>query len=112
MSWPLSLVLALLLTEAIEIPVCLLWGMRKRDLLFVVLANLLTNPLVNVLYALAYLYTPVPRAVSIAVLEIAAVVTEWLIYRSATDAKRPFPVSLTANAVSYGAGLLITTFLF
>ena len=112
MSWPLSLVLALLLTEAIEIPVCLLWGMRKRDLLFVVLANLLTNPLVNVLYALAYLYTPVTRAVSIALLEIAAVVTEWLIYRSATDAKRPFPVSLTANAVSYGAGLLITTFLF
>ncbi len=112
MSWPLSLVLALLLTEAIEIPVCLLWGMRGRDLLFVLLANLLTNPVVNVLYALAYLYTPIPRAVSIAVLEIAAVVTEWLVYRSATDAKRPFLVSLTANAASYGAGLLITTFLF
>ena len=109
MSWPLSLVLALFLTEAIELPVCLLWGMRKRDLLFVVLANLLTNPLVNVLYALAYLYTPVTRAVSIALLEIAAVVTEWLIYRSATGAKRPFLVSLTANAASYGAGLLITT---
>ncbi len=112
MSWPLSLVLALLLTEAIEIPVCLLWGMRGRDLLFVLLANLLTNPVVNVLYALAYLYTPIPRVASIAVLEIAAVVTEWLVYRSATDAKRPFLVSLTANAASYGVGLLITTFLF
>ena len=41
----------------------------------------------------------------------AAVVTEWLIYRSATDAKRPFLVSLTANAASYGAGLLIAAFL-
>ncbi len=112
MSWPLSLVLALLLTEAIEIPVCLLWGMRGRDLLFVLLANLLTNPVVNALYALAYLYTPIPRVASIAVLEIAAVVTEWLVYRSATDAKRPFLVSLTANAASYGVGLLITTFLF
>ena len=111
MSWPLSLVLALLLTEAIEIPVCLLWGMRGRDLLFVLLANLLTNPIVNVLYALVSLYTPIPRVASIAVLEIAAVVTEWLIYRSATDAKRPFLVSLTANAASYGAGLLIAAFL-
>lgn len=111
MSWPLSLVLALLLTEAIELPICLLWGMRERDLIFVLLANLLTNPIVNVLYALASLYTPIPRVASIAVLEIAAVVTEWLIYRSATDAKRPFLVSLTANAASYGAGLLIAAFL-
>ena len=112
MNWPLSLVLALLLTEAVELPVCLLWGMRGRDLVFVLLANLLTNPLVNVLYALAYLYPPIPRAVSIAVLEIAAVLTEWIVYRSATGAKRPFLVSLTANAASYGAGLLITAFLF
>ncbi len=111
MSWPLSLVLALLLTEAIELPICLLWGMRGRDLIFVLLANLLTNPIVNVLYALASLYTPIPRVASIAVLEIAVVVTEWLIYRSATDAKRPFLVSLTANAASYGAGLLIAAFL-
>ncbi len=111
MSWPLSLVLALLLTEAIELPICLLWGMRGRDLIFVLLANLLTNPIVNVLYALASLYTPIPRVASIAALEIAAVVTEWLIYRSATDAKRPFLVSLTANAASYGAGLLIAAFL-
>lgn len=111
MSWPLSLALALLLTEAIELPICLLWGMRGRDLIFVLLANLLTNPIVNVLYALASLYTPIPRVASIAVLEIAAVVTEWLIYRSATDAKRPFLVSLTANAASYGAGLLIAAFL-
>lgn len=111
MSWPLSLVLALLLTEAIELPICLLWGMRGRDLIFVLLANLLTNPIVNVLYALASLYTPIPRVVSIAALEIAAVVTEWLIYCSATDAKRPFLVSLTANAASYGAGLLIAAFL-
>jgi hypothetical protein len=112
MSWPLSLVLALLLTEAIELPVCRLWGMRGRDLVFVLLANLLTNPVVNVLYALAYLYTPIPRVLAIAMLEIAAVLVEWFVYRYATEAKRPFLVSLTANAASFGAGLLITTFLF
>ena len=111
MSYPLSLVLALLMTEAIEIPVCLLWGMRGRDLLFVVLANVLTNPLLNVLYAIAYLYTPIPHAV-LAVLEISAVAAEWIVYRRATGAKHPFLASLTANAASFGIGLLITTFLF
>ena len=104
MSYPLSLVSALLLTEAIEIPVCLLWGMRGRDLLFVVLANVLTNPLLNVLYALACVYT----RIALAVLESSAVAAEWLVYRSATDAKHPFFVSLTANAASFGFGLLIT----
>lgn len=108
MSYPLSLVSALLLTEAIEIPVCRLWGMRGRDLLFVVLANVLTNPLLNVLYALACVYTRIPPAAALAVLESSAVAAEWLVYRSATDAKHPFFVSLTANAASFGFGLLIT----
>lgn len=112
MTYPLTLLLALLLTEAIEIPVCLLWGMRRRDLVFAVLANVLTNPAVNVLYAVLCLYTPVPPAVSLAVLETAAMVVEWIVYRSATGAKRPFLISLTANAASFGVGLLITTFLF
>ena len=111
MPYPLTLLFALLLTEAIEVPVCLLFGLRRKDLLIVLLANLLTNPAVNVLYLLAALYTPLPTVLVIAVLEIGAVLTEWLIYRSLTDAKHPFWMSLAANAVSYGAGLLLTTFI-
>ena len=107
----LSLLSALLLTEAIELPVCLLWGLRGRDLLFVLLANVLTNPAVNVLYALACLYTPIPPAAALAVLEAAAVIVEWIVYRCAAGTKRPFLVSLTANAASFGFGFLITTIL-
>ena len=115
----LSLLSALLLTEAIELPVCLLWGLRGRDLLFVLLANVLTNPAVNVLYALACLYTPIPpaaalavlEAAALAVLEAAAVIVEWIVYRCAAGTKRPFLVSLTANAASFGFGFLITTIL-
>ena len=112
MPYPVTLLLALLLTEAIEIPVCLLFGLRKKELLVVLLANLLTNPAVNVLYLLATLCTPLPRVLVIAVLEVSAVVTEWLIYRSLTEAKHPFRMSLAANAVSYGVGLLLTTFVW
>lgn len=112
MSYLVTLLSVLLLTEAIEIPVCLLWGMRGRDLVFVLLANVLTNPLVNVLYALACLYTKIPPAASLTVLEVAAVLAEWCVYRYAAGAKRPFLVSLTANAASFGLGLLITKVLF
>lgn len=112
MSYLLTLLLALLLTEAIEIPVCLLWGFRRRDLLFVLLANVMTNPAVNVLYAIVCLKMAIPPVLSLAVLETAAVAAEWIVYRYATETKRPFLVSLTANAASFGAGLLITTFIF
>ena len=112
MPYPLTLLVALLLTVAIEIPVCLLWKMRGRDLLFVLLANVMTNPAVNVLYAILCLKTALPQAAVIAALEIAAVIAEWIVYRYATDAKRPFLISLTANAASFGAGLILTAFLY
>ena len=112
MPYPLTLVLALLLTEAIELPVCLLFGLRGKNLWIAVLANVLTNPAVNVLYLLATLYTPLPAIAVVAVLEIAAVLTEWAVYRSATDCARPFWMSLAANAASYGAGLILTTLIW
>ncbi|MBR0507731.1 MAG: hypothetical protein IJJ86_03900 [Clostridia bacterium] len=107
MPYEVKLVLALLLTEAIEIPVCLLFGMRGKELLIVLLANVITNPLVNALLLLGTAVTNLPYAVMLAALEVAAVVAEWLVYRSLTEAKRPFLISLAANAASFGAGLII-----
>lgn len=108
MPYEIALVLALLLTEAIEVPVCLLSGMRGKELLVVLLANVMTNPLVNALLLLGTTLTSLPYAAMLAVLEAAAVVAEWLVYRSLTEVKRPFLVSLIANAASFGAGLLLT----
>ena len=108
MPYPLKLVLALLLTEAIEVPVAVLFGMRGKDLLIVLLANVMTNPLVNALLLLGVSVTDLPYVPMLAALEIAAVAAEWFVYRSLTDAKRPFLISLAANAASFGAGLLIT----
>lgn len=108
MEYVIALLKALLLTLAVEIPVCLLMGIRKKGLLVVVLANVMTNPAVNVLYWLAAAYTALPAVAVIAVLEVSAVVVEWIVYRLLTDAKRPLLVSLVANAVSFGTGLIIT----
>ena len=107
MKYVLSLIFALLLTEAVELPAARLLGVKGRDLWFVVLANVLTNPAVNVLYAAAIVFTKLPPAAVLAVLEAAAVIAEWIVYRYATDAKRPFLVSLVCNAASFVAGLLL-----
>lgn len=94
-----DILLPLVLTLALEIPIALLWGLRKKDLALCVLVNLLTNPLANLLY----LYFPeiwVP-----AVLECAVVAAEWFLYRSFGERiKRPLALSLSANAASFFLG--------
>lgn len=118
MNWLVkSLIISLLLTEALEIPFCAaVWRSGARDIGVCVLVNVVTNPPVVLLYSLARQwlfergaggYMPAVTAA----LEISAVLVEWIFYRRCTEAKRPFLLSLTANAFSYGAGLLINLLL-
>ena len=106
-----SLVISLLLTEALEIPFCILaWWLRGRDIIVCALVNIVTNPPV----VLAHYFIKRGLAASgglaymplvVIALELAAVVIEWLFYRGCTDKKHPFFISLTANAFSYLTGL-------
>lgn len=111
MKYVFSLLLALLLTEAVELPIARLFGVKGRDLVFVLLANIMTNPAVNVLYAAATVFTKLPTIPVIAVLELAAVAAEWIVYRRAADAKRPLLMSLVCNAASFCTGLLLNPFI-
>ena len=54
MTMLLSMAAALGLTLVLELTFALIWGLRKKELLLVVLMNILTNPAVNLLYLLAY----------------------------------------------------------
>lgn len=105
-----SLTVSLLLTEAIETAVCFALGFRGGELLIVLLANIATNPAVVFVCVLAGKFTHVPQWLCVGVLEVSAVLVEALIYRRATDRKRPFLDSLIANAVSYSTGLMLTAF--
>ena len=112
-----ALLISLLLTEALELAFCAaVWRMRGRELAVCALVNVVTNPPVVLLHTLikqslvrAGAQSAMPLV--ILALELAAVTVEWLFYRRCTDIKRPFAVSLTANAFSYGMGLLISLFL-
>ncbi|HOP11472.1 MAG TPA: hypothetical protein PK629_08270 [Oscillospiraceae bacterium] len=103
-----SLGISLLLTLIFETGFFLLIGKRdKKDLLLLVMVNVVTNPLVVLLYWLTVLRWEV-NSVIIIPLEVFAVLTEGCYYKKyGIKFKHPYLFSLAANAFSFGAGLLI-----
>ena len=104
-----SLAASLLLTLVLETGFFLLVGKRaKKDLLLVVLVNVLTNPVVVLSYWLVAAYTDLNPTIAIISLELLAVLAEGHYYgRYGRGFKRPYLFSVGANAFSFGAGMLI-----
>ena len=102
-----ALLVSLLLTLLLECAFALVAGARTpRRLLLVALVNVLTNPPVVMLCTLF------PSPLRTAATELAAVLTEGLIYRARADwLRRPFLFSLAVNAFSYLTGLLLNLLL-
>lgn len=92
--------ISLLLTLVIEIVIALIWGMRsKKRILLVILVNVLTNPVAVLLCWLGIPQLPV---------ELTVVLTEALVYK-APAWKIPHPVlfAIVCNTASWGTGILI-----
>ena len=108
-SLVLSLVLTLLLETGFFLLVRLINGKRhKKDALLVLIVNVLTNPVVVLLYWLAILYTNINHVILMAPLEIFAVLTEGYIYKKhGRFFEHPYAFSIAANAFSFGTGLLL-----
>lgn len=107
--WLAALGISLALTLAIELCLALLTGKRGRALLFVALANILTNPAVVLAALLRHAYGLPAEAAAVAVSEALAVLVEGLVYqKSGAGFARPYLFSLAANAVSFGLGLVIS----
>lgn len=99
-----ALGISLALTLVLEGIFGLIWGVNgKRDWLLLLLVNVVTNPIVVTLH-----YCVSSAWVFTAVLEVSAVLVEWLAYRKWGRSVRPaFLFSLCANCFSYFSGLLI-----
>ena len=104
-----ALAISLVLTIIIEAGFFSLIGKRnKKDLLLVILVNVLTNPVVVLLYWLAAYYTDISLIIVKIPLEVFAVTAEGYCYKKyALELKRPYAFSLAANAISFLSGILI-----
>ena len=100
----IPLLTSLVLTLILEGLFGLIWGVKgRRDWLLLLLVNVVTNPIVNVLYHLLR-----SGWAFVAVLEVAAVAAEWLAYRRWGKTVRPaFLFALCANCFSFFGGLLL-----
>ena len=97
--------LACAMTVLIETPFLAMWGYRKRDeLIVIVCANVVTNLLLNLLlWRIPSLYGPAVYG-----LEAVVVAAEYGIYRLAFGQRRGMLLlTLAANALSYGLGLVL-----
>ena len=97
----MTFLISLALTLAIELPIAYLWGLRGRDFLTVLAANLMTNPLAVALHLAGIPQVPI---------EIGVFIAEGWAYSLHID-KRPWLLALVSNAVSWGIGLLLNTVL-
>ena len=85
------------LTLLFELPIAYLWGLRKRELLTVLAANLMTNPMAVALHLCGIPQIPI---------EIGVVLAEGAAY-SLHFEKRPWLLALVSNAISWGIGLIL-----
>ena len=85
------------LTLLFELPIAYLWGLRKRALLTVLAANLMTNPLAVALHLCGIPQIPI---------EIGVVLAEGAAY-SLHFEKRPWLLAILSNAISWGIGLML-----
>lgn len=107
--WLLSLGVSLTLTVLIELLFARICGKRGRTLVFVILVNVLTNPVVVCTMLIWHALNLGGETAAIAVLECMAVLVEGFVYKKSGEPfARPYLFSLAANAVSYTIGLWIS----
>lgn len=107
-----SLVLSLSLTLALETGFFLLAGKRnKKDLLLLLLVNVLTNPVVVLSSWLVVLYTDWDVRMMLIPLELFAILTEGYYYKKYGHGfHRPYLFSIASNMFSFWVGVLMQQF--
>lgn len=108
---PYIMIKCLICTIIIEVLVAYILKIRdKKDILNIILVNILTNPLVvSIPIFMLVKYNYKMRIISLIILEILTVIVEGLIYLKVLKYKKvnPFIISLILNLSSYLIGEII-----
>lgn len=112
---PKLMLRSLICTIIIELVVSIILGIRnKKDILNVILVNIITNPLVAVIPVyFNFFYSLKMRNIALIILEILTLIFEGYIYKKYLNFKKlnPFLISLILNCGSYFIGEVINRFL-
>ena len=103
---------ALVLTVFIETLIAFIIGYRKKDLLNVILVNIMTNPIVFILPVyIRVKYGHVQGNVVLLILEIITICIEGIVYYKYFSRKivNPFILSLILNVSSFLLGIIINS---
>ena len=108
---PIEMIKCLSITIIIELVFALILKVRdKKDMLNIVLVNILTNPLlVSITVWFNFEHGILGRNISLAVLEILVVIIEGFIYKKVLKFNRinPFLFALILNVISFVIGEVI-----
>ena len=97
---------SLALTLLFELPFAWLWGAKKKDLIVVLLMNILTNPLVVMWH---YSTWQLGFLISTVLPEVAAIVTEaFLLRKFAKNTPYPILLGIMINLFSYSIGVVLS----
>lgn len=108
---PKYMLISLICTILIEVIVSIILKVKnKKDILNIVLVNILTNPIVVAISFIINIYIGIKiRNISLIFIEILVVIIEGRIYKKHLEFKNinPYMLSLILNIASYGGGLII-----
>lgn len=95
-------ILSLFLTLLFELSVAAVFKVKGKDLLLLVLVNILTNPA-----AVLFSVLTGNRIIIQLFIEAVVILTEGWYYKKYSSIKKGFLFSVVANVVSYGLGLIL-----
>lgn len=107
---PIYMIQCLLITIVVECLIATILKVKIKDLIIVLLVNVLTNPLlVSITFSIGIFYGNIPRVIITLILEILVVIVEGFIYkRNLIENKvNPYLLALLLNISSYLIGGLI-----
>ena len=113
---PIIMLVSLTLTIIIEVIAAIILKVNKsKDILNIILANILTNPLlVSITYYIRITHDELTKNIFLAVFEILAILIEGYLYKKYLTYKKlnPFFLSLVLNASSFILVSVINLFIY